>query len=87
MEFIVSRTSKFDIKNESDLGIDINKYKPVKRIIKTKNMMYPRTYYTININSLEELIEFQKKYGEIIITSNMWNKRYKEIEIYDDYRE
>jgi len=34
----------------------------------------------INISSLEELLEFSKKWGELIISGN-------EIIIYDDYRE
>lgn len=34
-----------------------------------------------------KLIKFQKKYGDINITENMWDKSYKGIEIYDSYRE
>lgn len=39
-----------------------------------------REYWTIEINSLEELEKFVEKYGRIVFD---WEK----IEIYDDYRE
>ena len=42
--------------------------------------------WSIEINSLEELIEFVDKYGEIVIYDSMGNS-HKEIEIYDDWRE
>ena len=43
--------------------------------------------WTIEINSLEELINFRKKYGEIILTASVLPEIDNEIEIYDDYRE
>lgn len=47
--------------------------------------------WTIEINSLEELIEFIDKYGYksngVVIHTCNHNPAYKEIEIYDDYRE
>lgn len=43
--------------------------------------------WMIELNSLEELIMFCNKYGDVIIRDNMYNEQYKEIEIYDDYRE
>ena len=46
--------------------------------------------WLIEINSLEELLEFKKKYNKPIIINenyNSNNKEFYEIEIYDDYRE
>ena len=44
--------------------------------------------YFIEINSIEELLEFQKKVGnELIITSAINNESIPAIEIYNDYRE
>ena len=41
----------------------------------------------IEINTLDELIEFCEKYGDVIIGDCIWNPAYKEILIYDDYIE
>lgn len=41
----------------------------------------------INIDTLEELLAFQKKYGNIILTTDWRNPNVLELEIYDDYRE
>lgn len=45
--------------------------------------------WTIEINSIEELIALSRKYGKIIITDYYLdtNDDYPTIEIYDDYRE
>ena len=43
--------------------------------------------WSVEFNTLEELIEFCDKYGDVVITNCTRNKAYKEIEIYDDYRE
>lgn len=43
--------------------------------------------WSVEFNTLEELIEFCDKYGSVVIEDYMWNKAYREIEIYDDYRE
>lgn len=43
--------------------------------------------WSVEINTLDELIEFCDKYGSVVIENCTWNKTYKEIEIYDDYRE
>ena len=42
--------------------------------------------WTIEINSLDELISLYEKYGDIIITKSFCNEN-KLIEIYDSYRE
>lgn len=41
----------------------------------------------IDINSLEDLIEFENTYGDIIIRDALFNQSIKEIKIYDDYIE
>lgn len=42
----------------------------------------------INLNSLEELLEFKKEVGEDIVIQDSWmNDGILEIEIYDTYRE
>ena len=43
--------------------------------------------WLLELNNLEELVEFVDKYGEIVIGTDWRNKDYKSIEIYDDYRE
>lgn len=45
--------------------------------------------WTIEINSIEELVALSRKYGEIIITDHYLdiNDEYPTLEIYDDYRE
>jgi len=43
--------------------------------------------WAIEINSLEDLLSLYRKYGELVIQTNMWDKQTPEIEIYDDYRE
>ena len=43
--------------------------------------------WCIKINSLEELLKLQDKYGDIILTTCFKNNNIRELEIYDDYRE
>lgn len=44
--------------------------------------------YVVEINSLEELISFCKKYGEVIVNYEFnEGDNYPSIEIYDDWRE
>lgn len=45
-----------------------------------------RIYFAININTLEDLVEFSKKYGEIIIEPDDIENRHC-ITIYDYYLE
>lgn len=41
----------------------------------------------LEINTLEDLIEFQKEHGDIVIGECCYNPNIIEIEIYDDFRE
>ena len=73
MKFIVSRTSIWS-----------DEESPCKEA-KKETFDDNEIDWIIEINSLDELIQFSEKYGELIITGNY--KGLKEIEIYDDYRE
>lgn len=44
-------------------------------------------YWTIEINSLEELIEFVEKHGQIVLQKDIFLNNTFEIEIYDTWRE
>lgn len=43
--------------------------------------------WTVEIESLHELMHLSKKYGDIIIREKDYNSTSPKIEIYDDYRE
>jgi len=43
--------------------------------------------WCIKINSLEELLALQDKYGDIILTTCFKNDNIRELEIYDSWRE
>ncbi len=45
------------------------------------------TGWFLEINTLEELLDFKNKYGQIIILESWYNPDIVELEIYDDYRE
>ena len=89
MEFVLSRTSAYRTDNIDALKIDDKKYKvKIKKIVyKDEKMDMHFDVIVIEINSLEELMEFQKDYGDIVILDYDYDKNMKEIEIYDDYRE
>lgn len=74
MKFIVSRTSVWNK--------DIAPCEEAKR-----EEFEDGPDWTIEINSLEELIAFSKKYGELVLTRAVIPEIDNEIEIYDDYRE
>jgi len=46
-----------------------------------------RDCYMIEINSLNDLMKLQNKYGDIVISTSYIDKTTPSIEIYDDYRE
>lgn len=49
---------------------------------------FPIKLWVVDINTLEDLIKFTKKYGELILAENSWRSReFLSLEIYDDYRE
>ena len=87
MEFELSTTEYFykeeEMKELEKLGFKFNRYtdaaderEPWNSYAGTIDMCYP----TIELNSLEELIEFTDKWGEVVLSKG-------NIEIYDGYRE
>lgn len=58
------------------------------RVVDGKIMRdFPAKGWFIKINSLKELIEFQAKYGELVLGPSPQNPDILRIEIYDSYRE
>ncbi len=71
MEFRIIRSSQF---------VD-------EKPINVKNIYKKGDGWYIKINTLEELIAFENKYGSLIISKVWDNGKEMQIEIYDDYRE
>lgn len=74
MRFKIRRTSKWD------------DTKPCEEAYILQGVHDPNAWYqkwSIDINTLEDLIAFSKKYGDLVIITN----GEKSIEIYDTYRE
>jgi hypothetical protein len=46
-----------------------------------------REAWCVELNSLEELIKFCNKYGQLIVSNEGYDYKNASIEIYDDYRE
>lgn len=82
MKFEISRTSAYTIKELPCEGVT-KEY----TIVKTMNN-FGYNYYTKNIGSLEELMDFIKNVAKnkVVIQWDEWSNLY-EIEIYDDWRE
>lgn len=79
MKFYVSRSSStYEIPCEEAVLLNPN-----------RNKGWEDAVYGIEINTLEELLEFRDKYDDIIIRETYNDKSYSEleIEIYDYYRE
>lgn len=47
----------------------------------------PRNKWFVEIDNLDDLVEFIHKHGRVVISSDSHYKDEAEIEIYDDYRE
>lgn len=80
MKFEISRTSAYTMKELPCEGV-------TKEYTVVKND-FGYNYYTKNIGSLEELMDFIKNVAnnKVVIQWNEWSNLY-EIEIYDDWRE
>ncbi|MEN6296989.1 MAG: hypothetical protein ABFC92_03460 [Rectinema sp.] len=76
MKFLVKRTSFWDNKKPCDEA----KEEDVKLWGESTEA------WVIEISSLEELLDFVNKYGDLIISTGATEPTFK-IEIYDDYRE
>ena len=80
MKFLVCRTSELDIeKSPCEEAMECS------LICEVDNIMIKRWY--IEINTLEELVDFCKKHRSLVIEPYTWNKSYMIIEIYDTFRE
>ena len=87
MKFIIHRTSGYYACEDLEkLNINLNKYN-VSLESKTDRFGNKDKYAIIEINTLEDLIELNKDYGNIIIHKPDWVKGMREIEIYDTWRE
>ena len=89
MRFLLYRTSgRIAIEDLEQLDIDLNKYKVyLEPHISKYDKEEVVKYAIINIKSLEELMELNKDYGDIVIQNPDYVKGIPEIEIYDTYRE
>lgn len=76
MKFSVSRVSDF-----------FGKECPCENAAKGIDPVYDVPLWTIEINSLSELIGFVDKYGTIILEHTPKEQCYPHIDIYDDYIE
>lgn len=87
MRFLIYRTSGWiAIEDLEQLDIDLNKYK-VYLESHIDELKIERKFAIIDIKSLEELMELNKDYGDIVIQQPNFVKGIPEIEIYDTYRE
>lgn len=78
MKFLVRRASVW---LGGDVYVDEAKCEEFNYNGRTLNLYY------VEINTLEELMAFEKKYGRLVIGDNIFDDRYKQILIYDDYIE
>lgn len=83
MKFEISRTSAYSIKELPCEGV--TKECTVVKMLKDS---FSYNYYTKNIDSFDELMDFIKNVAnnKVVIQWNEWSNLY-EIEIYDDWRE
>ncbi len=83
MVFRIKRTSSPFVEQEGHEEFPCEEAYLTERTLISKNAYGPAFYintYVVKIASLSDLVEFSRKYGEIIIDGEM-------LEIYDDYRE
>jgi biotin-(acetyl-CoA carboxylase) ligase len=73
--------TKDDAEKYKELGFEFEEYQ-VDRFMHTyrNQRLLSKKDVKIEINSIEELIDFMNKWGELVLNQN-------EIEIYNDYRE
>lgn len=62
-------------------------YGPGGDVAGIKRNLGPRTAWFVDLASLEELVAFHEKYGELVLTNVNGNDSVPGIEIYDGYRE
>lgn len=85
MKFIITRTS--------DHGLDEKPCEKAEREIIQNDKSWgkykgiDRNVWVVEINTLEDLLKFYVDNGRFIIDKNHINKKFYEIEIYDEYRD
>jgi hypothetical protein len=63
-------------------------YGPRGGVLGIKRRRYPdHTAWFVEFDSLEALMAFSEKYGDLVLTTALDDRETPEIEIYDDYRE
>lgn len=80
MKYRVYRTSDWSDKKPCDGAIPESKF-----VENSNGVTVERVDHYINFDSLEELMGFVEKYGEIVVGPGPFGEQ--RIEIYDDYRE
>lgn len=86
MEFLVERASLIFNKTEN-LNIDLKRWKTKEKSYYSTTLKKDMIGVFIEINSLNELMEFKKLYGDIILQTNIFNPNIATLLIYDDYIE
>lgn len=80
MKYRVIRTSDWSDKKPCDEAI------PERKFVEDPNgVMFERVDHYVNFDSLDEMMGFIEKYGEIVVGPDSFGE--PRIEIYDDYRE
>lgn len=92
MKFVIYRTSGWiaieDLEElKKELDIDLKKYNVYLEPHINNYTKEEVKFAIIDIQSLEELMELNKDYGDIVIQNPNFVKGIPEIEIYDTYRE
>lgn len=86
MEFLVERASSIFNKAEN-LKIDLKRWKAEEKSYYSTTHKKDMMGIFIEINSLDELMEFKQLYGDIILQTNIFNPNITTLLIYDDYIE
>lgn len=79
MTFIVDRVSSWGAGRPCEESKQMTLFDGVNKKVKE--------FWTIEVNSLEELVDFKNKYGDIILQDSIRVKGWSEILIYDGYIE
>lgn len=91
MKFEIKRTSCWNSKKPYEKAIPEIITKEAKKLYEQSGIEITNTtqevIWTIEINSLEDLIKLSKETGKDLVVGKCWNRDGYYIEIYDDYRE
>ena len=79
MTFIVDRVSSWGAGRPCEESNQMTLFDGVNKKVKE--------FWTIEVNSLEELVDFKNKYGDIILQDSIRVEGWSEVLIYDGYIE